>query len=470
MTNSFGKYLKNLRFKMRLPDSDKAVSLEKFSELVSIELGTPSFPSKSTINNWERDKQLPLASDRRILLTLVSVFQKYYALTSISQSNEFLNSGGYKSLSAKEGYELEDKSIASFRDDTLPTVQAEEIKDNPVSLAPPPPGLFIGRENDIQQVLSRITKQEVDSSAIQVLTTVQGWPGVGKTTLVSAIAHTGAITEFFSDGVLWIALGQNPDLFERLDVWYKALNFTNTNSSLSIEDMRMVIAGNLKDKRVLLILDDVWNKDHAQIFNLGGHKCATLITTRDWEIANQIAPTPENIFKLNVLSNDKALELLSRLAPIAVKDYPNEALELVHDLQGLPLAIRVAGRLLHEESSIGWDITNLIMELRKGSRLLQENVPSDRIASETTPTIAALLHKSVERLDPLVQRCFAALGIIAAKQATFDAEMMQAIWQVPDSTKVSHILLNRGLLDYVGGGRFQMHALLATYAKSLFRE
>ena len=103
----------------------------------------------------------------------------------------------------------------------------------------------------------------------------------------------------------------------------------------------------------------------------------------------------------------------------------------------------------------------------------EAQAPADRVelANETTPTIAALLQKSTDRLDPQTRDCFAYLGPFAPKPATFDLDAMKAVWQVQDPKSVVRTLVDRGLLEYVPSlERYQMHALLVMHANSLLTD
>jgi hypothetical protein len=219
-------------------------------------------------------------------------------------------------------------------------------------------------------------------------------------------------------------------------------------------------------------VDDVWEAAHAIPFKVGGRDCALLITTRLTGVADALAPTPDAIYKLAVLTDDKALELLQALAPDVVREHPAACRELVRELEGLPLALQVAGHMLRVEAGYGFGVTALLDELRKGTKLMMAPAPADRsdLMKETTPTVAVLLQKSSDRLDSFTRDCFAYLGAFVPKPATFDLEAMQAVWMVePEAAKTAAwTLIDRGLLEPLGNGRFWMHALLVTHAKSLF--
>jgi hypothetical protein len=358
------------------------------------------------------------------------------------------------------------------------TVLVERLQPRPYPekpfIAPPLPGLVIGREQSLRELKLRIGIVMADSEQItrQALTIIRGWPGVGKTTIVGTLAYDPDISVTFPDGMLWVALGESPNLHSALATWGRALGVDSLTQTPTLEEAIKRLRTLLKDKKMLLIVDDVWETEHAVPFQIGGPGCALLVTTRIPEVARALAPTPEDVYVLPVLSNEKGFELLGTLAPNIIKTHPDASLELVRDLEGLPLALRVAGRLLNTEAEFGWGITDLLKELRDGARVLEATAPADRIdlANQTIPTVAVLLQKSTDRLDQETRDHFAFLGAFAPKPATFDLDAMAAVWEVSDPKPSVRRLADRGLLEPVGDARFQMHALLVAHARSLLTE
>ncbi len=345
-----------------------------------------------------------------------------------------------------------------------------ENRDNraAISVLPPLPGLIIGREIVLTELKQRIGIPDVGQK--QPVTLIEGWPGVGKSTIIAALAHAPDVWAAYPDGVLWTSLGETPGLQAELMRWAEALHLVAQAKVLPLEELTSQIAAALRNRRMLLIIDDVWQVDHFAPFRIAGHQSATVISSRLSEVARALAPSATNVYRLPQLSSDSALLLLSRLAPQAVEQFPESAIELVRDLEGLPLAIQVAGRLLHEEMQMGWGIEHLIAELRSGARLLSEQTPSDvrTVAGDSSSTVAALLQRSTRALDQETLTRFALLGLFVPKPATFDLGAMAALWEVDDPRPTVRTLVNRGLLEPVTGGRFQMHALLVLHAKSLF--
>jgi len=331
------------------------------------------------------------------------------------------------------------------------------------SLLPPLPTLLVGR-NKVRDELHQKLQAEHPIIAIQ------GWPGVGKSTMAALLAHDPAIRMLYPDGTLWVSLGEQPNLVAELAKWATALGIPTRGATLPAEELSSKIAAALRDKKVLLIVDDVWQPAHVNFFKVYGHHAAFVCTTRFNDIARELTPTPDNVYKLSVLEEAAGLELLTVLAPEVVASYPMQAVELVNDLEGLPLALQVAGCLLHTEFELGWSIIDLLTDLRQGAALMQANAPAGMIGleQETRPTVAKLIQKSTDRLDEATRMRFAYLGLFAPKPATFDLEAMAAVWNLPDPRPVIRTLVNRGLLEPLSSGRFQIHALLVMHARTIF--
>lgn len=332
------------------------------------------------------------------------------------------------------------------------------------SILPRLPSLVIGRERTLHEIKSRMGLNE----EVRSTTVIHGWPGVGKSTIVAALAHDPDIAFHFPDGVLWVSLGKAPNLLGELTIWAEALGLHDSSRDRKIETLSVQLAAVLRERRMLLMIDDVWQIDHATSFKVGGRGCATIFTSRFNDIAQALAPTAYNNYRLSVLTEEAALELLGRLTPETVTEYPDAAYELVRNLEGLPLAIQVAGRLLHAETRLGWGVSDLLQELRSGAALLAAQPPDDLV--EGSPTIAALLKRSTDTLDLQIKQQFALLGLFASKPATFDLGALAAAWDVNDPKAAVRVLVNRGLLEPISGGRFQMHALLVHHARSILEE
>jgi len=338
----------------------------------------------------------------------------------------------------------------------------------PQGIAPPfNPSVFIGREGALED-LKQLLGHKKASGGGRPVVVVRGWPGVGKTTLVGIIGRDPEVANMFPQGVLWTSLEQKPNLLSEMARWGRALGTDEILRAPTLKEATLQLAALLRHRRMLLIVDDVWETAHAVPFMeaLGEH-CALLVTTRMTSVAENMTTSEDSIYHLPVLTEEDALSLMRTLLPSVVEQYQGECRDLVRDLECLPLALHVAGRLLKSESNMGWDLSDLIREIREGVRLILEPAPRDRIEGEMIPTISALLMKSTDMLDEFSRECFAFLGAFAPKPATFDLSAMKSVWEVDNPKPIVRKLVGHGLLEPISSGRFQMHRILVDHAKSL---
>jgi hypothetical protein len=247
---------------------------------------------------------------------------------------------------------------------------------------------LIGRDDVLRDLKTRLTQARDHT---QILTAIKGWPGVGKTTVAAALAYDDDLKRAFPQGVLWTSLGPTPNVLSELAAWGRALG-VDLSRVESVPQASAELAALLREARTLLIVDDVWQAEHAQPFRVGGPGCAALVTTRHADVARALAPDARSICNLPELTEAQSLDLLRELAPAVMAKCEPACRELARALDGLPLALQVAGRLLQAEADAGFGVDELLDELRKGTRILDEIAPADRadVANETTPTIAAL--------------------------------------------------------------------------------
>jgi hypothetical protein len=362
---------------------------------------------------------------------------------------------------------------------TYRRVQERLFPPPPNSMPPPLPGLIvIGREESLSKVRGLIQPAEGEAPELN-LTVVRGWPGVGKTTLVGVLGRDPETLETFPDGVLWTSLEREPELMTKLAGWGRTLGTDEILRTPTPDEAVLKLAALIRHRRMLLIVDDIWNPAHAVPFIRAatGSRCALLATTRLTSVAKELIRVSykepdaeeERIFYLPVLSEENSLILMQHLAPEIVERYKDECLQLVRDLGCLPLALHVAARLLKAEQEMGLNIVNLIDGIREGAKLFPEPAPPDRAEGKVLPTVHALFKRSTDELDPETRKYFAYLGPFVPKPSTFSLDAIRAQWMVKDPHPTVRKLVGHGLLEPVGDGRFQMHELLVKHARSLLK-
>lgn len=333
---------------------------------------------------------------------------------------------------------------------------------------PPRPPLFVGREVVLETLRHRLHVGERNVSGVQRIV-MQGWPGIGKTSLTIMLGHDPKVQRHFRDGILWTSLGQNPDIASLLLQWGQAMGLHLHVNTQTIAELTSIIRNTVRDKHILIIVDDIWNERHVEPFQVVGQAGAELFTTRLNSVAQLLAGDAHSVYKIPLLPDDEAVDLLYKLTPRTVEDHYDAVLNLIHDLEGLPLAIQVAGRLLRIEMKLGWGVAELLAELRNDTHILKARAPADiqSVQDEEVPrTVAALLHRSTDSLDNITKYRFALLGVFAPKPATFTLSAIQSVWDTEQARDTIRQLVERGLLEGVNG-RFQIHALLVKHARSL---
>jgi tetratricopeptide (TPR) repeat protein len=172
---------------------------------------------------------------------------------------------------------------------------------------------------------------------------LHGIGGVGKSVIASAFAHDEDVQRQFPDGVLWVTLGQKPDIPQRLSDWGRALHDPQTTSTgysgeqTGTSQLRTM----LKDKACLLIIDDAWESDHVKkAFLVGGPRCLLLVTTRKREIAEEIGAKR---IELQKMSQREALALMEKWTGEITTTDMATANWLSNEVGYLPLALELIG-------------------------------------------------------------------------------------------------------------------------------
>ena len=354
--------------------------------------------------------------------------------------------------------------------------QEEEPRRIPRGVVPPKPSLIVGRDSDLADLRMRIGNlpRATKDTPIQIVTPIRGLPGVGKTTVVSEIAHDQGFQT-----VLYTAIGVLPStqteltILTRLQEWGRALDSLNVAQSKTLDDARASLAALLRDERALIVIDDVWESPHAVPFLVGGRDSVTLIATRDSRVARDLSSRASDIYTLDCLSLEDSIALLRHLAPDAVESHPEECSQLAERLEGLPIALQVAGRMLLEATEHDRDIPELLAECEDLTGILERTAPCDmtEVAQLSTPTVAALLKKSTDSLPVETRRRFALLGVIPPEPVSFSREYLAEYWSVSESEAQMTIgkLLDSGLLKDASAERYQIHGVIAALAKSLLK-
>lgn len=319
---------------------------------------------------------------------------------------------------------------------------------------PPLPDYFIGRGALVREIVSRLLTNTPSTLSID------GLPGVGKTTLAVAIAYDSDVLAHFSDGVLWAGLGPNPDVMSVLGAWADALNVDVTDK-VTAGSRSLAIRNAIGQRHYLLVIDDAWDEESARWLCCGGPYCCHLLTTRNRDIARAFAGFP-NATTLPELSLDAALTLLQHIAPEVVESHSEGARRLVERVGYLPLAVELVGGYLADtvfESEFHSAITHLIDPAER-LKLAQTRLGNH---NNVKMTLRETISLSLYDLTAEVVQAFYALGAFAPKPAAFDLPAALAVASA-DIATIKRLVV-RNLVHKLDGDRLTIHQIVADVAR-----
>ena len=130
-----------------------------------------------------------------------------------------------------------------------------------------------------------------------------GSHGVGKTTLATQVAH--GLRDCFPDGVLWAYTAATEPL-DILGSWAQALGYDFSSLS-DVENRAAALRGVIAEKQLLFILDDVRSVARVRPLLVGGPASATLLTTRDLEVAIALNAQPYSLVEMTQEDGEQLL-------------------------------------------------------------------------------------------------------------------------------------------------------------------
>ncbi len=319
---------------------------------------------------------------------------------------------------------------------------------------------LVGREHELAQL-----QQQLCAGLAAPVVTLQGLPGVGKTTLACTLTQDPSIRATFTDGVLWAGLGVHPDLQQHLVRWGMLLG--HAPAELRNEERREALRRAIETRRLLLILDDAWTVEDARAFLIGGPECATLITTRFPTIATALSTEPLILHELNT---EDSLDLLHLLAPQIVERETHKARALAQTVGGLPLALTLTGNYLRLRTYGGQTrrIQTALEQLRSTKTRLHLSEPRsiiDRhpsLPTESTLSLHSVIAVSDQNLHPEASSALYALSVLPCKPESFSEGA--ALDVAGCSLDTLNALIEMGLLEHAEVGRFMQHQTIADYA------
>lgn len=213
-----------------------------------------------------------------------------------------------------------------------------------INMAPDLESDFIQRDIEYKKLIEGLLSNQ-NNTTVAITTALRGAGGYGKTTFAKAICHDPEIHKIFSDGILWVTLGETPrnlighiqDLIYRLGG--KRPEFEGIEAATSyFKDL-------LHGKHFLIVIDDVWDSSHLEPFIQGGTKCVRLVTTR----INEVLPEGTLKVLIDTMGNKESVKLLISGMSCALSWVDNQKINKIAKRLGhWPLLLKMVNSALRQ--------------------------------------------------------------------------------------------------------------------------
>ncbi|KAL5726016.1 hypothetical protein ACHQM5_009089 [Ranunculus cassubicifolius] len=215
---------------------------------------------------------------------------------------------------------------------------------------------FASRDSTAEEILKAILDDATN------LLGIYGMPGVGKTTLIKAIANQVKEKQLFQEVVV-VIVSQKPSLIKLQGDIAKRLDLYLDGDDLSARADRLSERLNQDTKTTLVILDDVWGR--IKLSELGipyknkGKCCKVVFTTRFGGVCEAMEADAK--IEVAILPEGDSWILFQQKSG-NVED-SSLARGLLNECKGLPLAIVTLGLVLRNKDAIVWE--DALKQLRK---------------------------------------------------------------------------------------------------------
>ncbi|KAJ0717441.1 putative virus X resistance protein-like, coiled-coil [Helianthus annuus] len=216
----------------------------------------------------------------------------------------------------------------------------------------------VGREGEKKRLLMKLLGDDGSSKENFSIIPIVGMGGVGKTTLARMLYNDTQVKDHFQLKA-WVCVSDDFDVFKISKTIFQDVSKENKEFE-NLNQLQVALTEQLKDKRYLLVLDDVWTENYehweklGRPLNSGAPGSRVIMTTRKKELLERLGFGHLDL--LESLSSEDALSLfaLHALGVDTFDAYPNlreKGEAIVKRCGTLPLALKAIGRLLRTKTT-----------------------------------------------------------------------------------------------------------------------
>ncbi|XP_062119312.1 putative disease resistance RPP13-like protein 1 [Humulus lupulus] len=277
---------------------------------------------------------------------------------------------------------------------------------------------FFGRDDEKKILKGMLLSDEIGREKICVIPIV-GLGGIGKTTLAQSVYNDDDVSKHF-ELKAWVCVSDEFDVCKVTKIVHEAI----TRDACAVESLNVLqekIQERLKEKKFVIILDDVWCEKYdfwdtmRVIFRVGAQGSKIIVTTRSRKVASIMGTT--KVHHLNELNEEACLKLFVNIVSrneefTADSDSTRIGKEIVKKCKGLPLAVKALASLLRFTDAKQWD------------KIAKSEVLDLPIGGEN---ILPALRLSYYYLPSHLKRCFVYCSIFP-KDYEFRKDELVSLW------------------------------------------
>jgi WD40 repeat protein len=324
------------------------------------------------------------------------------------------------------------------------------------------------------EAIKRLLLDQRGGQMTAITTALLGPGGFGKTTLALALCHDPEIQAAFSDGILWVELGEQPPrTLDLLNGLLAPLGVSHTGA-ITLDEARDRWRTALQDRVFLLVIDDVWQTAALELLLEGGPQCVRLVTTRN----DQVLPEEAARVRVDAMEPAEAIAVLHRGLPDEIQQaaYQPTLETLVTRLGCWPLLLTLAHGMLATLVSYGQSIAEALTTVEQAYQTRGVTAFHLSHARERQRTADACLEVSFHHLEEFTPTHYQAAARYQ-ELAVFPEDMdlslttLQIFWNATgglETWETNDLCLHLHRLSLLltcdlGKGTIRLHDVMRTY-------
>ncbi|KAL5540717.1 hypothetical protein UlMin_045029 [Ulmus minor] len=278
-----------------------------------------------------------------------------------------------------------------------------------------------GRDRDKEEIIELLLSDDAMGKNLSVIPIV-GLGGVGKTTFAQLVYKDSRVQQHF-DLKVWVTVSEDFNVFQITKVILEKV----TSQPCTISDLfelQSALNKAISGKKLLFVLDDVWNEDYGQwdglksAFESGAPGSKIIVTTRSKVVA--LTMSKVTMHELKLVSDEDCWGIFKKHV-FDDNEAPAELEEIGHEIvkrcKGLPLAVKSFSGLLRSTSNP-----------EEWREVLNSDIWQLQFQKNLKNKVLPALWLSYQFLPPCLKQCFAYCSIFPKDYQFGENDMEMIIW------------------------------------------